>query len=360
MGKPIKVLIVDDSALVRQILTKILSQDKGIEVIGTAIDPLFAIKKIKEQRPDVITLDLEMPRMDGLTFLERLMAVYPMPVLVISSLALAGAAATIKALELGAVDFVTKPAAGLSGGLEEVSREIIAKVKSAASVNMDQVRHQVKRMRVNERATRHAEPSLDTDAKRPLVSSTDKIIAIGASTGGTVAVKNIVSKLPANLPGILIVLHMPAGFTASYAESLNAISPLRVKEAAEQETLVPGSVYIAAGGRHMVLEKRSGGFVVRTDSSAPVNRHRPSVDKLFFSVAQNASPNSLGIILTGMGDDGARGLKEMHDKGSPTIAQNEESSIVFGMPRQAIELGAVDRVLALEDVSGAIVSFVSG
>lgn len=355
---PIKVLIVDDSALVRQVLTKIFAQDKNIEVIGTAVDPLFAIKKIKEQRPDVITLDLEMPRMDGLTFLERLMAVYPMPVVVISSLAKAGAAATIKALELGAVDFVTKPSAGLSGGLENLSREILAKVKSAAAVNMDQVRRQVKKMRVGDRVK--TEPSPEISTKKPLVSSTDKIIAIGASTGGTVAVKQIISRLPANLPGILIVLHMPAGFTASYAESLNTISPLRIKEATDRESLVPGSVFIAAGGKHMVLEKGSGGFTVRTDNSEPVNRHRPSVDKLFFSVAQNASPNSLGIILTGMGDDGARGLKEMHDKGSPTIAQNEQSSIVFGMPRQAIELGAVDRILSLEDISSAIVGFVNG
>ncbi len=358
--KPIKVLIVDDSALVRQVLTKIFSQDKNIEVIGTAIDPLFAIKKIKEHRPDVITLDLEMPRMDGLTFLERLMSVYPMPVLVISSLAKAGAAATIKALELGAVDFVTKPSAGLSGGLEEVGREILAKVKSAAAVNMDQVRRQVKRTRVDDRASRKEETPVEQVGKRPLVSSTDKIIAIGASTGGTVAVKNILRKLPANLPGILVVLHMPAGFTASYAESLNTISSLRVKEATDRESLVPGCVYVAAGGKHLELEKGIGGYIVRTNTSPPVNRHRPSVDKLFFSVAQNASPNSLGIILTGMGDDGARGLKEMHDKGSPTIAQNEESSIVFGMPRQAIELGATDRVLALDDISSAIVSFVRG
>ncbi len=360
MAKPVKVLIVDDSALVRELLAQIFSMERGIEVQGTAGDPLLAIKKIKEQRPDVITLDLEMPRMDGLTFLEKLMAVYPLPVVVISSLALQGSEATLRALELGAVDYVSKPALGLGQGLEELAPEIISKVKNAAMINMDVLRRQVKQSRMERRGASPDDiPHMGGNVSvKPLVHSTDKVIAIGASTGGTVAVKSILTKLPANLPGILVVLHMPAGFTSSYAHSLNSFCRLRVKEAQDGDSLVNGSVFVAPGGKHMVLAKGSGGFVVRLDNGPPVNRHRPSVDKTFQSVALNAPANSLGIILTGMGDDGARGLKAMHDGGALTIAQNEQSSIVFGMPKQAITLGAVDKVMPLDDIGGAIVNYV--
>ena len=359
MVKPTRVLVIDDSALVREILCRLLSREKGIEVIGTAVDPLHAIKKIKEQRPDVLTLDMEMPRMDGLTFLERLMSVYPMPVVVISSLTQKGSATAIRALELGAVDVVAKPVAGLNSGLEDLFPEIVAKIKNAAAVNMDTLRSQARREKLQRRPGAE-QISAENKGKRPMVSSTDKIIAIGASTGGTVAVKQILKDLPANLPGILVVLHMPAGFTASYAQSLNGACHMRVKEAADGEMLSGGCTYIAPGGRHMLLEKNAGGYRLRLDSSPPVNRHRPSVDKTFLAVAGSASPNSLGVILTGMGDDGARGLKEMHDRGSLTIAQDEQSSVVFGMPKKAIALGAVDKVLPLGEIANAILSFVGG
>ncbi len=362
MPKPIKVLIVDDSALVRELLARIISRERGMEVLGTANDPLYAIKKIKEERPDVITLDLEMPRMDGLTFLEKLMASYPLPVVVISSLAREGSEATLRALELGAVDYISKPTLGLGSALEELAPEIIGKIRNAAAANMEVLRRQVRQERID-RLMAPAELIPDLAAREPgrgLVQSTDKVIAIGASTGGTVAVKNILSKLPANLPGILVVLHMPAGFTASYAASLNNFCRLRVKEAQDGDPLVNGSVLVAPGGKHMLLSKGASGFIVRLDNGPPVNRHRPSVDKTFFSVAQNASGNSLGIILTGMGDDGARGLKAMHDAGALTIAQDEQSSVVFGMPKQAIAAGAVDKILPLDDIGGAIVSYVRG
>ena len=357
MVKPIRVLVIDDSALVREILCRLLSRDTDIEIIGTAVDPLHAIKKIKEQRPDVLTLDMEMPRMDGLTFLERLMSVYPMPVVVISSLTQLGSATAIRALELGAVDVVAKPVAGLNSGLEELFPEIVVKIKNAAAVNMDTLRSQARRERLQRRPGAE-QLHVENKGKRPMVSSTDKIIAIGASTGGTVAVKQILKDLPANLPGILIVLHMPAGFTASYAQSLNGTCRMKVKEASDGELLAGGCTYIAPGGRHMLLEKNTGGYRLRLDNGPPVNRHRPSVDKTFLSVAGSASPNSLGVILTGMGDDGARGMKEMHDRGSLTIAQDEQSSVVFGMPKKAIALGAVDKVLPLNEIANNILSFV--
>ncbi len=360
-AKTIKVLIIDDSALVRQILSKVFAQDQAFEVVGTAIDPLFAIKKIKEHKPDVITLDLEMPRMDGLTFLEKLMSIYPMPVVVISSLAQEGSAATLKALELGAVDYIPKPAAGLGQGLAGISEEIISKVKNAASVNMDEMRRQVKRTRAKRPADApQAEPVEPSVEKKPLVRSTDRIIAIGASTGGTVAVKNILQKLPANLPGILVVLHMPASFTTSFASSLNSSCRMNVKEAEDGESVMAGYAYIAPGGRHMLLKRKTEGYYIKIDNSEPVNRHKPSVDKTFQSVAESASPSGLGVILTGMGDDGARGLKEMHSKGSLTLAQDEKTSIVFGMPKKAIELGGVDQVLSLDKISEAIVTYVKG
>jgi two-component system, chemotaxis family, protein-glutamate methylesterase/glutaminase len=358
--KVIKVLIIDDSALVREVLSSILSKDKNIKVVGSAVDPLNAVKKINTLKPDVLTLDLEMPRMDGLTFLEKLMVLFPMPVVIISTLARRGGPATFKALELGAVDFVTKPGTGFAKGLEELSSDIIAKVKNAAAANMDVIKKHAGIHRVEQQSSpkknilfKEASP----ESKVPLVSSTDKIIAIGASTGGTVAVKEILQKLPANIPPILIALHMPAGFTASYAESLNNTCRLRVKEAEDGETPLKGRAYVAPGGKHMLLEKNSSGYRIKIENSPPVNRHRPSIDKTFFAAAYSSSPNSLGVILTGMGDDGARGIKEMYDRGSPTIAQDEKSSVVFGMPKQAIARGAITKVLPLDEIGGAIINF---
>ncbi len=357
MARPVKVLIIDDSALVRHFLSRILSQDKDLKVVGTAADPLFAVKKIKEERPDVLTLDLEMPRMDGLTFLRKLMGVYPLPVVVISSLAIQGSSTTIKALELGAVDFVTKPSLGIRDGLQEIHREIIAKVKNAAGVNMELLQRQIGSGRVKTGFRTWPVRAGGQPASQPVLNSGKKVIVIGASTGGTVAVRRILEELPAGMPGIMVVLHMPAGFTASYAQSLNDSCLLKVREASGGELLLPGDVYIAPGDRHLLLQKGPGGFYLQLDAGPPVNRHRPSVDKTCFSVARHSLPDSLGVLLTGMGEDGARGLKEMHDRGSPTIAQDEQSSIVFGMPRQAIALGAADLVLPLNKIAGAIVNF---
>ncbi len=357
--KTIRVLIVDDSALVREVLQRLFSQTKGFEVVGTAADPLQAVKKIKEYKPDVLTLDLEMPRMDGLTFLERLMSVYPLPVVVVSSLTRQGSTAAVRALELGAVDVVAKPTAGLSNGLKNLFPEIVAKIKNAAAVNMEMLRRQVKHDKLQRRSvTETIVASGNIKDTIPLVRKADRVVAIGASTGGTVAVKQILLDLPANMPGILIVLHMPAGFTASYARSLDVVCRIQVKEATDGEPLSTGCAYVAPGGKHLLLEKNVKGFYLKLDSGSPVNRHKPSVDKTFFSVAGSASPGSMGIILTGMGYDGARGLKEMHDRGFLTLAQDEKSSIVFGMPQKAIALNAVDKVLPLHEIAAEIIRFV--
>lgn len=359
--RPIRVLVIDDSALVREVLTGILSQDRRIEVVGTAADPIQAAQKVKELKPDVLTLDLEMPRMDGLTFLEKLMASFPLPVIVISSMAQKGGAATIRALELGAVDFVTKPALGVGAGLKELLSEITGKVRNAAAANLEVLRRQARQKKTEHLQSPPREPLEMQQAEKSLIKSTDKVIAIGASTGGTVAVKTILSLLPANIPGILVVLHMPPTFTASYAKSLNNSSRLKVKEAADGDPFSTGCAYIAPGDKHLLLDKNmQGGFRLKLDTGPPVNHHRPSVDKLFRSVANMASSNSMGVVLTGMGGDGARGLKEMHDRGSYTVVQDEKTSVVFGMPRQAISLGAADRVMPLEDIAGAIINYIKG
>lgn len=351
IGKKVKVLIIDDSALVRELLTKILSKDCDIDVVGSTIDPIFAIKKLKEFKPDVITLDLEMPRMDGLTFLRKLMAVIPTPVIIISSRAQKGSDIALKALELGAIDVILKPSAVLQSSFFEIEKEIIHKVKSAAKVNMSELRKQARRRIALKNETVH--PKIQVLQE---ISSTDKVIAIGASTGGTVAIRTILEQLPANFPGILIVLHMPVGFTSSYAEGLNGTCRLNVKEAVDSEIIRKGYAYIAPGGKHMVLKKsHQKGYFIRLEESPPVNRHRPSVDVLFSSVAKEAKHNCIGILLTGMGNDGATGLKEMHDQEAWTIAQDEKTSIVHGMPKQAIRLGAVDEVLPIQEVPRAII-----
>ena len=347
--KKIKVLVIDDSALVREVLTNLLKEDQQIEVVGTAKNPIAAIEKIKQEKPDVLTLDLQMPRMDGLTFLRRLMSSYPLPVIVISSLTRQGSKETIKALELGALDFVAKPKVGINRGLKELGAEIIKKIKNAAGVSVKKINKQLRESKSDSSQEKVAKPS------KQKVDSTIELIAIGASTGGTVAVRNILTKLPDGLPGIVIVLHMPANFTKSYAENLNDKCDFKVKEAEDGEKIESGHAYIAQGGKHLLVEKGVTDYFLKLNNDPPLGHHRPAVDKTFASITDIIAPNCIGVILTGMGSDGAKSLKAMNKRGSFTIAQDEETSVVFGMPKQAINLGAVDSVLPINKIPKSII-----
>lgn len=346
----ISVLIIDDSALVRKLLTDVLNSDPEIEVVGTAPDPIIAARKIQNLSPDVLTLDIEMPRMDGLTFLERLMAQRPLPVVVISSLTQKGAEATFKALERGAVEVVAKPTSDIRQNLSEQSDLICRAVKAAAMA----------RVKKRAAAVLAPQPKLSIDAVLPKMrprrptERTEKIVAIGTSTGGTEALGKILGALPEWCPPIAVVQHMPAHFTRVFAERLNRTCEMEVKEAVSGDTLVQGRVIIAPGDKHMVLVRNGKGYAVDVIDGPLVNRHRPSVGVLFRSAATVAGANAIGIILTGMGDDGARGLKEMREAGAHTIAQDEESCVVFGMPREAIKLEAACEVLPLSKVAPAI------
>ncbi|MDH5183017.1 MAG: chemotaxis response regulator protein-glutamate methylesterase [Gammaproteobacteria bacterium] len=344
----IRVLIVDDSALIRKVLTEMLSSDKEIEVIGTASDPLIARNKIKELNPDVITLDVEMPKMDGITFLSNLMRLRPMPVVMVSSLTEKGADVTFQALELGAVDFVTKPSIDLAHTFEQYAGEIIEKVKIAAKANVRQG-EPLRKLDTIEKYS--ADAVLAKSAKIKNFKTTDKIIAIGASTGGTEAIKEVLLDMPVNSPGIVITQHIPEAFSKKFADRLDSFLPLKVYEAEDGQQIIPGHVYIAPGNQHLLVERDGARYICRLNDGPPVNRHKPSVDVLFRSVAQNVGKNSLGIILTGMGDDGARGLKEMHDSGSYTIAQDEKTSVVWGMPGSAVNQEAVDTILPLKKIA---------
>lgn len=335
----IKVLIVDDSALVRQSFKAMLETDPEIQVIGTASDPYVAVQKIQKEKPDVITLDIEMPRMDGLTFLKKIMHQAPMPVLVISNQTARGAESALKALESGAVDVMTKP--GLSNPLEmEESRiRLIDHVRSAFNASSP-----------NRREV-HSNVIPRTNRIHSLPFSSQALIAIGASTGGTEAIKSFLQDLPAQMPPIVIVQHMPEKFTASFASRLNDFCTLRVKEAEDNEPIVSGSVYVARGDHHMVVKSQQGKLLTKLYKSELVNRHRPSVNVLFNSVAEVKGKHAIGIIMTGMGDDGATGMRAMYDKGAYTIAQDEASSVVFGMPHKAILAGGVSSVLPLNEIS---------
>ena len=333
-----KVLIVDDSALVRQLLTEILNQHPQLEVVGTAADPYVAVQKIRENSPDVITLDVEMPRMDGLAFLQRLMATCPVPVVMISSWTKENSRTALKALELGAVDVVANPQVGVSAGLRELSMQIIDKVLAASQVDVGRLRPVLTIDKPKEEWTRALEPS-------------EKVIVIGASTGGTRAITRIVSQLPPSTPGILVVQHMPEYFTKSFADSLDRATTLEVKEAANGDRLMKGQVLIAPGNYHTALRVDAKGYYVAVTQGPLINRHRPSVGHAFASAAKYAGKNAVGIILTGMGDDGARELKLMRDQGAVTIAQDEASSVVFGMPRRAIELGSAEMVMSLDEIA---------
>lgn len=344
----IKVLIVDDSAVMRTTLTKILSSDREIEVVGTALDPFIAVNKIKTLDPDVLTLDIEMPRMDGLTFLTKLMVARPMPVIMVSSLTDKGTAATMKAMEIGAVDVVLKPDPDKREPLEDFAADLIEKIKGAYLAKNSVSKKNKMPINVLEKFTADVIlPKVNTVKTKPL---SEKIIAIGASTGGTEVIAEILAKINPDIPGILIVQHMPEKFTEAFANRVNGISRLYVKEAVNGDRVYSGQALVAPGNRHMLLVRDHNGYKVEINDGPPVNRHRPSVDVLFRSVAQQAGRNATGIILTGMGDDGAAGLLEMHEAESATIAQDEKSCCVFGMPRMAIERGAASMVKNIGEI----------
>ncbi len=343
MPKTIKVLIVDDSALVRQMLSEMLGSAPDIEVVGTAQDPYVARERIKSLNPDVLTLDVEMPRMDGVTFLRNLMRLRPMPVVMVSTLTEKGADITLQALELGAVDFVSKPKTDLSHTLEDYAEEIIAKVRNAAVARVQPLTTVAPR--------RDADAVLGRKAGSGHFRTTERILAIGASTGGTEAIKAVLQQLPADTPGTVITQHIPEAFSAPFARRMNDNSAMTVCEAEDGQQIITGHVYIAPGNRHLMVERDGARYVCRLHDGPPVNRHKPSVDVLFRSVAQNVGSNAVAVLLTGMGDDGARGLLEIQQTGAPTIAQDENSSVVWGMPGAAVNLGAADEVLPLNKIA---------
>ncbi|HEY0885941.1 MAG TPA: chemotaxis response regulator protein-glutamate methylesterase [Ramlibacter sp.] len=348
MSKKISVLCVDDSALIRQVMTEIINGQPDLQVVGAAADPLVARDMIKALNPDVLTLDVEMPRMDGLEFLEKLMRLRPMPVVMVSSLTERGSEIAMRALELGAVDFVTKPRLGMRDGLLQYADEIGDKIRAAACA------------RVHARPLRSAAsaPAGIEPLRKPFLS-TEKLIVIGASTGGTEAIREVLQPLPADSPAVLIAQHMPPGFTRSFAQRLDSLCRIHVKEAEHGERVLPGYAYIAPGGWHLALARSGANYVAQLNQDDAVNRHRPSVDVLFDSVARNAGVNAVGVLLTGMGRDGAAGLGRMRQAGAHTFAQDEASCIVFGMPREAIALGAVDEVRPLHEMAGAVLNHLS-
>ena len=364
MGK-IKVLIVDDSALVRQVMTEILNSNSALEVIGTAQDPFDAREKIKSLKPDVLTLDVEMPKMDGITFLSNLMRLHPIPVVMVSTLTQKGADITFEALELGAIDFVSKPTVGVSEGLTEYSEEICEKVITASGVNVSKISDRQARRAVSNTTTNSAPIAVDkkltADAvleKRSVpktkLKTTDKIIALGASTGGTEAIKEVLMMMPANSPGIVISQHIPEAFSKPFAERMDKHSAMTVYEAVDGQQILPGHVYIAPGNRHLIVERSGARYICRLNDGPPVNRHKPSVDVMFRSVAQNVGPNAIGVILTGMGGDGAAGLKEMLENGAPTLVQDEKTSVVWGMPGEAYKIGAAKDQYPLEKIASEL------
>jgi two-component system, chemotaxis family, protein-glutamate methylesterase/glutaminase len=350
----IKVMVVDDSAVVRQVLTDLLKTDPQIEVIGAAPDPIFALEKMKKQWPDVIVLDVEMPRMDGITFLRKLMSEHPTPVVICSTLTEKGAETTMQAMSAGAVDIITKPKIGLKQFLNESIAEITRAVKAAASANP-------KRLTASPHSTVTVKPKLTADAilapastHHAMAETTDRVIAIGTSTGGTQALEVVLTALPRVCPGIVIVQHMPEKFTAAFAARLNNICEIEVREAQNGDRVIPGRALIAPGGRHMLLKRSGAQYIAEVIDGPVVNRHRPSVDVLFRSVAKCAGKNAIGIIMTGMGDDGAAGLLEMKQAGAHTVAQDEATCVVYGMPKEAVKRGAAEKIIPLESIAGVI------
>lgn len=340
----IKVLIVDDSALIRSVMTEIVNSQPDMEVVGAAPDPLVAREMIKQTNPDVLTLDVEMPKMDGLDFLEKLMRLRPMPVLMVSSLTERGSEITMRALELGAVDFVTKPKISIQSGMREYTDMIADKIRAASKA----------RIRARTLPSASDKVAAPLPALRSPLTSSEKLIIVGASTGGTEAIREFLMQMPSDCPGILITQHMPEGFTRSFARRLDSLCKISVQEAAGGERVLPGHAYIAPGHSHLTLTRSGANYMTKIDQGEPVNRHRPSVDVLFRSAAQSAGKNAVGVILTGMGKDGAQGMLEMKAAGAYNFAQDEASCVVFGMPREAIAIGATHEVGALTALPGMV------
>jgi len=348
--KKIRVLIVDDSAVVRQTLEEILSSDPDIEVMGTAADPFIAADKMKQEVPDVITLDVEMPRMDGIKFLHIIMSQHPIPVVMCSSLTEKGSETALKAMEYGAIEIIEKPRIGTKQFLEESRIRICDAVKAAS---MARVRRIAKTVKVEPKLT--ADAVLPKPRSRAMIKTTEKVVVVGASTGGTEALRIFLEALPLDSPGIVIVQHMPEHFTAAFARRLDGICRITVKEAENGDSVVRGRALIAPGNHHLILKRSGARYYVEIKDGPLVSRHRPSVDVLFRSAARYAGKNSVGVIMTGMGDDGARGMAEMKEAGAFNIAQDEKSSVVFGMPQEAIRRGCVDRVLPLESIANEVI-----
>ena len=352
----IKVLIVDDSAVVRQVLTEQLKTVSGLQVIGAARDPIFALRYMEKEWPDVIILDIEMPRMDGITFLKKIMSEHPTPVVICSTLTVKGAEVAMQALASGAVDIITKPKAGLKDFLQDSKTLLVHAVKGAAQSKMSRIKSTPSGSRMRVTTKYNADVMLAQSSSKPMAKTTDRVIAIGTSTGGTQALESVLTRLPRNIPGIVIVQHMPEEFTKAFALRLDSLCEVKVKEAETNDRVIPGQVLIANGGRHMLLRRSGAQYRVELKDGPLVSRHRPSVDVLFRSVASTAGANAIGIIMTGMGDDGAHGLKEMRDAGAYTLAQDEKSCVVYGMPKEAVKIGGVDKEISLRDIPSFIKS----
>ena len=351
---PIKVMVVDDSAVARQVVVALLQEDPGVQVVAAVSDPIFAIQRMQTQWPDVILLDVEMPRMDGITFLKKIMTERPTPVIICSTLTEAGAPTTLEALAAGAVTIITKPRVGLQKFLRGYAQELTEAIRVAARANVKRLRPQTARV-IPVPVKNSADVILPPARERAMTQTTERVIVIGTSTGGTQALQEVLVELPGVSPGIVIVQHMPSHFTAAFAARLDSMCKIEVREARHNERVVPGCALIAPGGRHMLLMRSGAQYHVEIKDGPPVSRHRPSVDVLFRSAAKCAGPNALGMIMTGMGDDGARGLKEMRDAGARTVAQDEASCVVFGMPKEAIRLDAAERIAPLEELARIIV-----
>lgn len=345
--RQIKVLIIDDSALIRRLMTEIINAQPDMTVVGAAADPYAARDLIKASDPDVLTLDVEMPRMDGLDFLEKLMRLRPMPVVMVSTLTERGSDITMRALELGAVDFIAKPKLEIAKGMTEAAEALLERIRMAAKA----------RVQRRERAARAAEAPAAVGNRRV---STEKLIIVGASTGGTEALRAFLTQLPPDAPGVLIVQHMPVGFTAAFAKRLNGLCRITVKEAEHNERVLPGHAYIAPGSHHLLVQRSGANYMTALSDAPPVNRHKPSVEVLFRSAAQAAGPNAVGIMMTGMGRDGAKAMLEMREAGAYNIAQDEATCVVYGMPREAVQLGAVHDIVPLNEIAARVFAHLGG